>query len=109
MVSGVLFMLTKSRIVHACNKLNAATIPAQTPIPRKDDVLQNNNVGCTIYSALDLVDGKYQLLMRASDIPLTAVRTPSGMLWEWLVMRQVYQTHQLRMSRCGMSISSTSR
>jgi hypothetical protein len=74
----------KWRIVHAFNKLNAATIPAQTPIPRKD-VLQNNMVGCTMYSALDLVDGYYQL---ASDIPLTAVSTPSGMLWEWLVMHQ---------------------
>ena len=39
-------------------------------------------------SALDLVDGYYQLLMRASDIPLTAVSNPSGMLWEWLVMPQ---------------------
>uniref|UniRef100_H3H512 RNA-directed DNA polymerase n=1 Tax=Phytophthora ramorum TaxID=164328 RepID=H3H512_PHYRM len=77
----------KWRIVHAFNKLNAATIPAQTPIPRKD-VLQNNMVGCTAYSALDLVDGYYQLLMRASDIPLTAVSTPTGMLWEWLVMPQ---------------------
>ena len=43
------------RIVHIFNKLNAATIPASTPIPRKD-VLQNNMVGCTMYSALDLVD-----------------------------------------------------
>ena len=77
----------KWRIVRAYNKLNAATIPAQTPIPRKD-VLQNNMVGCRLYSALDLVDGYYQLLMRASDIPLTAVITPSGMLWEWLVMPQ---------------------
>ncbi|GMF15655.1 unnamed protein product [Phytophthora fragariaefolia] len=34
----------KWRIVHAFNKLNAATIPAQAPIPRKD-VLQNNMVG----------------------------------------------------------------
>ncbi|POM72545.1 Reverse transcriptase-rnase h-integrase, partial [Phytophthora palmivora] len=42
--------------------------------------------GCTLYSALDLVDGYYQILMRESDIPLTAVSTPSGMLWEWLVM-----------------------
>ncbi|KAG2975395.1 hypothetical protein PC120_g25850 [Phytophthora cactorum] len=77
----------KWRIVHAFNKLNAATIPAQTLIPRKD-VLQNNMVGCTLYSALDLVDGYYQLLMRACDVPLTAVSTPSGMLWEWLVMPQ---------------------
>ena len=42
----------KCRIVHAYNKLNAATIPAQTPIPRKD-VLQNTMAGCTMYSALD--------------------------------------------------------
>ena len=26
--------------------------------------------------------------MQPSDIPLTAVSTPSGMLWEWLVMPQ---------------------
>jgi hypothetical protein len=74
-------------MVHAFNKLNAATIPASTPIPRKD-VLQNNMAGCTVFSALDMVDGYYQLLMRESDIPLTSVSTPSGMLWEWLVMPQ---------------------
>ncbi|GMF15524.1 unnamed protein product [Phytophthora fragariaefolia] len=73
----------KWRMVHAFNKLNAATIPAPTPIPRKD-VLQNNIAGCTVVSALDMVDVYYQLLMRESDIPLTAVSTPSGMLWEWL-------------------------
>ncbi|KAG3067449.1 hypothetical protein PI125_g23640 [Phytophthora idaei] len=44
--------------------------------------------GCELYSALDLVDGYYQILMRESDIPLTMVSTPSGMLWEWLVMPQ---------------------
>ncbi|KAG3136303.1 hypothetical protein PC128_g25922 [Phytophthora cactorum] len=37
----------KWRIVDAFNKLNAATISAQTPIPRKD-VLQNNMVGCRL-------------------------------------------------------------
>jgi hypothetical protein len=77
----------KWRLVHAFNKLNSATVPAQTPIPRKD-VLLNNMAGCTLYSALDLLDGYYQILMRESDIPLTAVSTPSGMLWEWLVMPQ---------------------
>ncbi|GMF17091.1 unnamed protein product [Phytophthora fragariaefolia] len=77
----------KWRLVHAYNKLNSATVPAQIPIPRKD-VLLNNMAGCTLYSALDLVDGYYQILMRESDIPLTAVSTPSGMLWVWLVMPQ---------------------
>ncbi|POM80928.1 Reverse transcriptase-rnase h-integrase [Phytophthora palmivora] len=61
----------KWRLVHAYNKLNNGTVPTQTPIPRKD-VLLNNMSGCTLYSALDLVDGYYQILMRESDIPLTA-------------------------------------
>ncbi|KAE9002400.1 hypothetical protein PF005_g14344 [Phytophthora fragariae] len=59
------------RIVHAFNKLNDATIPAQTPIPRKDMVLDFMS-GSVIYSAIDLTDGFYQILMRESDIPLTA-------------------------------------
>ena len=42
----------------------------------------------TLYSALDLVEGYYQLLMRASGILLTSVSTPSGMIWEWLGMPQ---------------------
>ncbi|KAE8999302.1 hypothetical protein PR002_g18493 [Phytophthora rubi] len=75
------------RIVHAFNKLNDAAIPAQTPIPRKDMTLDTMS-GSVIYSAIDLTDGFYQILMRESDIPLTAVSTPSGMLWEWLVKPQ---------------------
>ncbi|POM74539.1 Pol protein [Phytophthora palmivora] len=77
----------KWRLVHTNNKLNNATVPAQTPIPRKD-VLLNNVSGCTMYSALDLVDGYYQILMREDDIPLTAVSTLIRMLWEWLVIPQ---------------------
>uniref|UniRef100_A0AAV1UP09 Reverse transcriptase domain-containing protein n=1 Tax=Peronospora matthiolae TaxID=2874970 RepID=A0AAV1UP09_9STRA len=69
------------RIVHAFNKLNAATVPAQTPIPRKDVIIDNMSKS-TIFSSLDLMDGFYQNLMRERDIPYTAVSTPSGMLWE---------------------------
>ena len=75
------------RIVHAFNRLNDATIPAQTPIPRKDMILDAMQ-GSVLFSTLDLMDGFYQILMRESDVPLTAVSTPSGMLWEWLVMPQ---------------------
>jgi hypothetical protein len=75
------------RIVHAFNKLNAAAIPAQTPIPRKD-ILIDSMGGSTVFSALDLMDGFYHILMRENDIPLTAISTPSGMLWEWLVTPQ---------------------
>jgi len=74
-------------IVHAFNKLNAATIPAQTPIPRNDVIIDGMD-GATIFSTIDLRDGFCQILMRLQDIPKTAVSTPSGMLWEWLVMPQ---------------------
>ena len=67
------------RIVHAFNRLNDATIPAQTPIPRKDMILDAMQ-GSVLCSTLDLMDGFYQILMRESDVPLTAVSTPSGML-----------------------------
>jgi hypothetical protein len=63
------------------------TIPAQTPIPRKEIIL-DSLAGSEIYSPIDLTDGFYQILMRESDVPLTAVGTQSGMLWEWLVMPQ---------------------
>ncbi|POM81811.1 RNA-directed DNA polymerase [Phytophthora palmivora] len=75
------------RIVHAFNKLNDAAIPAQTPIPHEDMVLDSIS-GSVVFSAIDLTDGFYQILMHESDIPLTAVSTPNGMLWEWLVMPQ---------------------
>ncbi|POM70577.1 Putative Polyprotein, partial [Phytophthora palmivora] len=58
-----------------------------TTIPHKDVLLKNTS-GCTLYNPPGLVDGYYQILMRESDIPLTAVSTPSGTLWEWLVMPQ---------------------
>ena len=50
------------RVVYAYNKLNTATIPPQTPIPRKD-VLLNSMRKSTIFSALDLRDGYDQVLI----------------------------------------------
>ena len=67
----------KWRLVRAYNKLDNATVPAQTPIPRKD-VLLNNMAESELYSALNLVDGYYQILMRESDISLTAVSTQAA-------------------------------
>ena len=75
------------RIVHAFNKLNAATVPAQTPVPRKDVIIDGMSKSI-IFLSMDLMDGLYQILMRERNIPYTAVSTPSGILWECLVIPQ---------------------
>jgi hypothetical protein len=54
------------RIVHAFNKLNDATIPTQSPVPRKDIIL-DGMVGNTVFSAIDLKDGFYQIRMREDE------------------------------------------
>uniref|UniRef100_H3H5J0 Reverse transcriptase domain-containing protein n=1 Tax=Phytophthora ramorum TaxID=164328 RepID=H3H5J0_PHYRM len=92
------------RIVHAYNKLNNATVPAQTPIPRKD-VIIDSMTSSTIFSTLDLRDGFYHILMRESDIPLTAVSTPSGMLWEWLVMPQGLENAPATFNRASPQVA----
>ncbi|GMF64333.1 unnamed protein product [Phytophthora fragariaefolia] len=91
------------RIVHAYNKLNDATVPAQTPIPRKNVIIDSVALS-TIFSALDLRGGFYQILMCESDIPLTAVSTPRGMLWEWLVMPQGLKNAPATFNRCVMHL-----
>ena len=85
--------------MHAFNKLNAATVPAQTPIPRKD-VITDSMAKSTIFSSMDLMDGFYQILMCERDIPYTAVSTPSGILWEWLVMPQGLSKAPAIFNRC---------
>ena len=73
--------------MHALNRLNDANTLAQTPILRKDMVL-NSKSRSVVFKAIHITDGFYQILMRQSDIPLTAVGTPSGMVWKWLVKPQ---------------------
>ena len=85
--------------MYAFNKLNAATVPAQTPIQRKDVIIAGMS-NSTIFSSMDLVDGFYQILMRERDIPYTAVSTPSGMLWEWLVMPRGLSNALATFNRC---------
>ena len=77
--------------MHSFNNVNAATVPAQTPIPRKDVIIDGMSK-ITTFSSMDLMDGFYQILMRERDIPYTAVSTPSGMIWEWLVCHKVLST-----------------
>ena len=49
---------------------------------------------------MDLMEGFYQILMREREIPYTAVSTPSGMLWEWLVMSQEMSNAPATFNRC---------
>ena len=63
--------------MHAFNKLNAATVLAQTPIPRKDVIIDGMSKK-TIFSSTEVMDVFYQILMRERDIPYTAVSTPAG-------------------------------
>lgn len=41
-------------MAHAFSKINGATIPAQTPVPRKDMVLDTMS-GSAQYSAINLI------------------------------------------------------
>ena len=65
--------------MHVFYKLNATTVPAQKPIPRKDVIVDGMSKS-TIFSSMNVMDGFYQILMRERNIPYTAVSTPSGML-----------------------------
>ena len=65
--------------------------------------------GSTIFSTIDLRDGFYQILMRDKDIPYTAVSTPSGMLWEWLVMPQGLSNAPATFNRCVLHLMRSVR
>ena len=94
--------------MHAFNKLNAATVPAQTPVPRKDVIIDGMSK-ITIFSSMDLMAGFYQILMRERNISYIAVSTPSGTLWEWLVMPQGLSNPCNVQQMCNKSIETGAR
>ena len=85
--------------MHSFNNVNAATVPAQTPIPRKDVIIDGMSK-TTIFSSMDLMNGSYHIITHEHNIPYTAVSTPSGMLWEWLVMPQGLSNTPVTFNRC---------
>ena len=63
-------------------ELYAATLTAQTLMPRRDAIIDAADMSTTaIFSSLRVMNGFYQIMMRDQYIPYTAVGTPSGMLW----------------------------
>ena len=56
------------RIMHAFNNLKAETIPAQTPIPRKDVIIDSMSKSY-IFSSMGLMDGLYNIRMRVKGTP----------------------------------------
>ena len=51
----------------------------------------NSMSGSVIFSAIDLADGCYHILMRPSDVLITAVNILSSMILEWLVIPQGFK------------------
>ena len=64
--------------------LNKATIRNQYPIPRSDDLLDQLR-GAEVFSAIDLMQGYYQIRIRDADCVKTAFKTPMG-LYEFRVL-----------------------
>ncbi|GMF19514.1 unnamed protein product [Phytophthora fragariaefolia] len=65
------------RIVHDYRHLNLAMILPAIPMPRKEDTFDAMS-GSHWFSCMDLFWGYYQIKLRESDNPFTAISTPDG-------------------------------
>ena len=85
--SSVLFVPKPGNKLRFCvdyRGLNARTVPDAGTIPHQSELLDALG-GATLFSALDLASGFYQLAMGESSRGLTAFPTPYG-LFQWRVM-----------------------
>jgi hypothetical protein len=67
------------RMVIDYRQLNALTVRDRYPLPRIDDMLDRLH-GRQVFSALDLISGYYQMLIKPEDVPKTAFVTPMGQM-----------------------------
>lgn len=83
----VLFAKKKDGTLRMCldyRALNRVTVRNSYPLPRIDDLIDRLS-GSKVFSSLDLLSGYHQLLLRESDVPKSAFRTPFGS-FEWKVL-----------------------
>jgi hypothetical protein len=74
------------RIVVDYQALNDVTVTDAHPLPRIEDILQEQGKH-SFWSVLDMRDGYHQVLLRKSDRHLTCMSTPRGKKqWKVLVM-----------------------
>lgn len=80
-------------------KLNSLTVKDRSPLPKVNELLRLVASG-KVFSILDQTNAFFQTRMREADIPLTAVKTPWGLV-EWVVMpmglTNAPATHQARL------------
>lgn len=79
--------------------LNKFTVRDRSPLPNVDELVRMVASG-KVFSILDQTNAFFQTRMREDDIPLTAVKTPWGLM-EWVVMpmglTNAPATHQARL------------
>ena len=83
----VLFVKKPNGTFRMCvdyRALNKATIRNQYPIPRVDDLLDQPR-GAKVFSAVDLMQGYYQIKIQDADCAKIAFKTPMG-LYEFRVL-----------------------
>ena len=84
--SSVLFVPKPGGKLRFCvdfRGLNARTVPDAGTIPNQSELLDNLG-GASVFSALDLASGFYQLALGPDSRGLTAFPTPYG-LYQWQI------------------------